>query len=401
MSDSVTVFTRRNFIGQSRTLGIGGHRFFTPDDFNDVIASIKVPAGLVAIVYEHADEGGGYGVYLDLLEDCADLGQFNFRNKISYVTVFQSPNSTGLVWVRNSIQNGEFVSGHWERQRVPPRPPNPVPVVGPALPPHASPGPTVIQVDGPRSVITSLGQHAPADSAFWEHAVTKQMGVIGNDFRGVEEIGSASFERASNWAVVPNFFNFWTPQKQPNDHRAVVYFKRTLAGTVDHVKVSNITEIFVDHDVCIHVKPDAGYQYLITDGHPREYTNLMELQWTLSAHTSGQPDCGDSGTVESFQLVEAEIQPHANPSAPTAQTLHDLIASKAMANRPLIGGAPHGFSFVPSSIWSRHQKRLDPSQKTLSAYRRALPPRFSRHQICSAGWISEWQQWPRSKIQGP
>ena len=74
----------------------------------------------------------------------------------------------------------------------------------------ASPGPTVIQVDGPRSVITSLGQHAPADSAFWEHAVTKQMGVIGNDFRGVEEIGSASFERASNWAVVPNFFNFWT-----------------------------------------------------------------------------------------------------------------------------------------------------------------------------------------------
>ena len=109
----------------------------------------------------------------------------------------------------------------------------------------------------------------------------------------------------------------------------MVYFKRTLAGTVDHVKVSNITEIFVDHDVCIHVKPDAGYQYLITDGHPREYTNLMELQWTLSAHTSGQPDCGDSGTVESFQLVEAEIQPHANPSAPTAQTLHDLIAAKA------------------------------------------------------------------------
>src|SRR5262245_49680960 len=130
MSDSVTVFTRRNFTGRSRTLGIGGHRFFTPDDFNDVIVSIKVSAGLVAIVYEHADEGGGYGVYLDLLEDCADLGQFNFRNKISYVTVFQSPTSTGFVWVRNSIQNGEFVSGHWERQRVPPPPPNPVPVVG-------------------------------------------------------------------------------------------------------------------------------------------------------------------------------------------------------------------------------------------------------------------------------
>ena len=32
-----------------------------------------MPVGLVAILYVHADEGGGYGRWVDLLEDCPNL----------------------------------------------------------------------------------------------------------------------------------------------------------------------------------------------------------------------------------------------------------------------------------------------------------------------------------------
>ena len=47
------------------------------------------------------------------------------------------------------------------------------------------------------------------------------MGVIGSDFRGPQEIGSAHFERASNNALIPDWLNFWFPNKQPNDHRSI------------------------------------------------------------------------------------------------------------------------------------------------------------------------------------
>ncbi|MGH8602031.1 MAG: hypothetical protein ACREXR_04415, partial [Gammaproteobacteria bacterium] len=59
--------------------------------------------------------------------------------------------------------------------------------------------------------------------AEWDLAVNHQMGIIGSDFRGVEEIGSAAFERAAA-SIVPNFINFWYPQKQPRDQRRIVYF---------------------------------------------------------------------------------------------------------------------------------------------------------------------------------
>ncbi len=326
---AVTVFADANFAGRSKTLDVGSYRFQTPDDFNDVISSIRVPAGLAAMLFEDADDGGGFGRSVDLLEDCPDLSTYDFNDKTSFVVVFSTVRP-GFVWVRNSIQNGAFVNGHWERERASgPPPPNHTAVVSPPLPPHAAaPKPTVVQVTGGRSVITQLGFQTALDASQWDHAVTQQMGVLGSDFRGVEEIGSAAFERASNNPVIPDFLNFWYPQKQPNDHRSVVYFKRTLAGKLKESHISEITGTYQDFDLNIDITPNPPYQYLIADAHPREYTDIMHAQWTLSAHQLGQPNCDDAASKAEFTFVEAEVQPSADVNGTTPKTLNDLIAAR-------------------------------------------------------------------------
>ena len=137
---SVVLYQGVNFGGQSRTLGIGTHRFYTPADWNDVASSIKIDNGLVALLYEHADDGGGYGIGVDLLEDRPDLSQVSFNNKLSYITVFSSPNPKGLIWVRNSVQqNGRFLPGHWELPRASGTPVNTMAVVSPPKPPNIRP----------------------------------------------------------------------------------------------------------------------------------------------------------------------------------------------------------------------------------------------------------------------
>ena len=65
----VTVYQLPDFQGSSRSFGVGDYRFFTEADMNDTISSIRVPDGLVAMVFEHADSGGGFGRSADLLED--------------------------------------------------------------------------------------------------------------------------------------------------------------------------------------------------------------------------------------------------------------------------------------------------------------------------------------------
>jgi hypothetical protein len=131
LAPCVVIYADSNFSGDSRSLPIGNYRL---NDFNDVASSIKVPPGLGAIIYEHADEGGGYGISVDFLEDHNDLSRFDFNDKVSYISVF-STNRPGYFWARNSIQNGQFLAGHWERARAANQI-NPVAVVSPPLPPH-------------------------------------------------------------------------------------------------------------------------------------------------------------------------------------------------------------------------------------------------------------------------
>ncbi len=317
-SQSVVIYEHSNFGGSSKTLSIGDYRL---SDFNDVASSIKVPAGLAAMIFEHADDGGGYGISVDLLEDQPDLSKYNFNDKISYVTVF-STQRQGFFWARNSIRNGQFVMGHWERARASGNPVNTVAVVSPPLPPHTPTGPTTIQVNDAQSTITSLGKQTPSDAAIWEQAEADQMGVIGSDYRGIEEIGSAAFQRASNNIAIPDSINFWYPQKQPRDHRNVVYFKRTLSGIVDAEDEPYIVDIdgtYEDHDFTLHIKPSPKYQYLISDGHKPELATMEAIKILAAERKNPRNTCD-----EPFKLVEAEI----DTSARAKRALNFLVSRR-------------------------------------------------------------------------
>jgi hypothetical protein len=130
----VTLFENIGFTGSSIALGPGEHRL---TDFNAIASSIQVPAGMVAMAYEHADGSGGYGLMADFLEDCADLSIYYLNGKISYVSVFPAQQSSAFVWVRAQLVDGEYVAGHWERQRAAGGPTNPsVATISPPVLPH-------------------------------------------------------------------------------------------------------------------------------------------------------------------------------------------------------------------------------------------------------------------------
>ncbi|MDZ4793626.1 MAG: hypothetical protein SGI83_05040 [Bacteroidota bacterium] len=302
-SQQVTLFEHANYTGQSKSLGVGQHRVTY---FNDIASSIKVPPGMGAIIYEHATDAMGYGIWVDLLEDRPDLSVYNLNDKVSYVSVFYVSNNN-MVWARNAIVNGQFIPGHWERKRAKPAPTNTIAVAGPAIAGPALTDPSVLAVNGPTTTITTLGVQSAEGRNLWETAMNEQMGIIGNDYRGIEEIGSAAFQRASNNTVIPDNLNFWYPQRLKNDHRAVVFYKRTLAGKVQQARQVNIAGTFQDYDVNIDIVPNPKYMYMITEGHRREYTALMSSQWTLSAHQSGQASCDDEHSISFFNRVEAEI----------------------------------------------------------------------------------------------
>lgn len=326
---SIVIFDQANFAGRSKTLPIGQHKLSTFTDFPNPVSSIRVPEGLVAMLYEHVNDQGGFGRFVDLLEDRPSLADLGFHGTATFISVFAAAQS-GLVWARNSMSNGQFVPGHWERKKANPPPPNRVPVVSPTTEP-TSPSKTIIEVRGPQSIITALASQDANEERYWSHAQLDQMDVIGNDFRWREEIGSAAFERGSNSRFIPDNLNFWYPQKEPrdpNDHRAAFY-KRTLAGKVREVEVANIPGIFQDFDVCIDITPNEKYTNLLTNAHPREYSDLMGAQWTLSLHTSGQPDCDDAKSIEEFTYLEAEIRPASDPHSATPQILNDRVLARS------------------------------------------------------------------------
>ena len=300
-SQNIVLYEGRNYVGQPKAFPAG---LYTLEDFNDIASSVKVPAGMVVVLYEYAAVGKkGYGIYVDLLEDCPDLSVYDFNNKVSFISVFKV-NNDNLTWVRNSIVNGQFVSGHWVRQGLRSSPSGAMAVVGLSLPgPAPATGQTRLSVNGAITSVNELGPQTLVDKSVWQMAMTDQLGVIGNDFRGVEEIGTACFERASNVSYLPDNLNFWYPQKIPNDHRSVAYFKRTLNGTLKHTEIAQLDGVFEDYDLNLDIVPASKYQYLISQGHPYEYTNIMSTEWTGSFHQHGQPDCDH----EDKSIVECEI----------------------------------------------------------------------------------------------
>ena len=186
--------------------------------------------------------------------------------------------------------------------------------------------PLTLHARNPITIITSLGPHNNDDAMLWDRATADQMGVIGNDFRGVEEIGSAAFERASNNRFIPDFLNFWYPQRSPNDHTP--YHKRTLVGKAEEANVEDISGTYQDYDVGIFITPNEKYLYLIADAHRREYTDIMSIQYKGTLGQLGQPNCDDSKSIAESKMVEAEIQPNSDIHAGTAQTLVGMISAR-------------------------------------------------------------------------
>ena len=116
-SGAVILYENGNFAGQSKSFVAGTYRFFTPADLNDIVSSIKVPAGMAVVVYEHANSKGGYGNYIDLMEDCPDLTVYNLNDKVSYLIVLNAARP-GFYYARGRMTNNQFVAGHWERERA-------------------------------------------------------------------------------------------------------------------------------------------------------------------------------------------------------------------------------------------------------------------------------------------
>lgn len=295
---NVVLYEGANYTGGSKTLTPGNYLL---SDFNDMASSIKVSGGLVAVICEHGSATMGYGITVDLMENHPDLSVFNFNDKVSYISVFYAEKENKYVWVRNSMQNGQFMPGLWQRKGVNP-PPNMGPVVSPSRPGPVPTSPSVLATNGPNTTITSLGIQSSEGKNLWEIARNSQMNIIGNEYRGLEEIGTAAIERASNNRAIPNFINFWYPQKRQRDHRSVVYFKRTLAGTVKGTRQVFYEGTFEDFDANIDIYPDPGYMYLLTDAHPPKLTNIMKLPYYGSLGYAGEGSC-----PEKFVTLEAEM----------------------------------------------------------------------------------------------
>jgi hypothetical protein len=309
----VTLHNGIDFLDEFLELEIGTHRFVKTTDFNDIASSITVPNGFVATIFEDADSSGGFGRSVDLMENCADLSKYDFDNKISYISIFKNDKS-GFFWARGSIRNGEFMPGHWERRPASGIPVNNIAVVSPYRP-SSIVSKTVIERKDSQFTLSSIGPQSDQDIASYSHAETL-MGVIGSDYRGAEEIGSAATERASNNIAIPDSFNFWYPQKSPRDQRNI-FFKRTLSGTIlggEHQpRIVDVDGTYEDSDFNVDVVPSAKYMNLISEGHKPELSGLQAAK--LRKENIGLSNPTGSFTnpcTKPFTFIEAEIDARSN-----------------------------------------------------------------------------------------
>lgn len=85
--DEVFIYRDSRYNGESKSVKIGSLRFFTKSDFNDDISSLKIPQGLLVLLYEHANDKGGYGRMVMLSGNIENLEQIGFNDMASYIVV--------------------------------------------------------------------------------------------------------------------------------------------------------------------------------------------------------------------------------------------------------------------------------------------------------------------------
>ena len=256
--------------------------------------------------------------------------------------------------------------------------------------------PLILLARNPVTIITSLNPQNNDDALLWEHAVADQMGVIGNDFRGIEEIGTAAFERASNKFFDPvGNLNFWYPQRPSNDDRPL--HKRTLVGKVEGASIADHSTIYEDYDVGVFIIPNEKYQYLVTDGFPRTYTALMSTQWHGSLHQLGQPDCDDSRSIAESQMVEAEIRPHSDIHSGVAARLRDMISTRVSKDIAVYGPwiydkghCCHSEIHPAEQIWWRGDISNNQKQYTFNVFCDASARFWWRDQMDDSTKLKPW-----------
>ncbi|MCA9690825.1 MAG: RICIN domain-containing protein, partial [Myxococcales bacterium] len=94
----VRIFEHANFQGRSSVLGIGKHDINGLGIPNDSLSSLKVPQGLVVIMYEHANFEGMQRVYF---EDSSFVGN-DWNDKVSSIVVRQ----LGVAIPRDAVRFG-------------------------------------------------------------------------------------------------------------------------------------------------------------------------------------------------------------------------------------------------------------------------------------------------------
>jgi hypothetical protein len=163
-----------------------------------------------------------------------------------------------------------------------------------------------------------------SDSLF-EVAVQRQMGIIGNDYRGLEEIGAAAVERefaGSALGDLLNVFgasniNFWVPQRRRNQSTG---YKRSLAGFISNSYEYLNEDILPDKDLNIQITPATGYEYLLREAVAPELTTITRLGQQHNNETHGCPD--------KFNSIWAEIDLPASATKLLGQLLKTRLKLK-------------------------------------------------------------------------
>ena len=236
--------------------------------------------------------------------------------QLIFTSILQAQTKSCYVWVND----------HWERPRANKKyhpdslvcitPGQPMPN-GPVVRDHRNePVNTQIIINETTTeknfTIRHLGKQSSEDISTWNTAVTKQLGIIGSDYNGKENIGSACFERAAEAIYIPNNLNFWYPQHRPSEANAAIkFYKRTLIGIIDgrqKPEVQNINEQYNDYDINIHILPNPDYTYLITDAHKPEMSTKQWIKEVASNASIKHPWVTYiDGCPNKFVTVEAEV----------------------------------------------------------------------------------------------
>ncbi len=164
-----------------------------------------------------------------------------------------------------------------------------------------------------------IPQITSAQQTRWMLADTKQLGIIGNDWDGPDEIGIAPAERKMNLGLAnPQFLNFWFPNIRAQDNNKA--WKRTLIGKMkEEAEHYENNFVFPDHDIDFYVIPDKDYQYLI-DENPKPNVSFFSGAGniindherpncpTVHDHVEGEIDLADINEKQFVNFFNEEMK---------------------------------------------------------------------------------------------